>query len=387
MKHLLALDQGTTSSRAIVFDETGSPVATAQREHQQFYPAQGWVEHDPWEIWRNQLAVATEALAQARLSAREISGIGITNQRETTIVWDRASGEPVGPAIVWQDRRTAAHCAALQNTGTGPLFTERTGLRLDPYFSGTKIAWILANLPEARERAAQGDLLFGTIDTWLIWNLTEGKVHATDASNASRTLLLNLHTAAWDPDCLAALEVPSAMLPRIADSSGVLAEVSAPGPLQGIPIAGIAGDQQSALFGQACFEPGMAKNTYGTGCFLLLHTGRVPVTSQNNLLTTIAWRIGVKPNTPWKAPCSSAAPSCNGSVTNCGSSTAPRNATISPLPSPTLTDSTSCPPSPVSVPLTGIRTPGASPSASPAAPTEPISAAPPSKASPCNATT
>jgi glycerol kinase len=292
MKHLLALDQGTTSSRAIVFDETGSPVATAQREHQQFYPAQGWVEHDPWEIWRNQLAVATEALAQARLSAREISGIGITNQRETTIVWDRASGEPVGPAIVWQDRRTAAHCAALQSAGTGPLFTERTGLRLDPYFSGTKIAWILANLPEARERAAQGDLLFGTIDTWLIWNLTEGKVHATDASNASRTLLLNLHTAAWDPDCLAALEIPSAMLPRIADSSGVLAEVSAPGPLQGIPIAGIAGDQQSALFGQACFEPGMAKNTYGTGCFLLLHTGRVPVTSQNNLLTTIAWRIG-----------------------------------------------------------------------------------------------
>lgn len=291
MKHLLALDQGTTSSRAIVFDENGTPVSTAQREHRQFYPAAGWVEHDPAEIWRNQLSVAEEALAGARLSARDISGLGITNQRETTIVWDRRTGRPLCPAIVWQDRRTADHCASLRDAGHGPLFTRRTGLRLDPYFSGTKIAWILDNIPEARDRAAGGGLLFGTVDSWLIWNLTGGAVHATDVSNASRTLLLNLHTGGWDPDCLAALGIPGSMLPKVVDSSGILAEVSAPGPLQGIPIAGIAGDQQAALFGQACFEPGMAKNTYGTGCFLLLHTGRVPVISLNNLLTTIAWRI------------------------------------------------------------------------------------------------
>jgi len=291
MNYILALDQGTTSSRAIIFDEAGNAVAMAQREHRQFYPEQGWVEHDAEEIWTNQFAVAVEALHTAQLMARDIAAIGITNQRETTVVWDRLTGQPIGPAIVWQDRRTASLCKELQDGGFEPLFGERTGLRLDPYFSGTKLAWILANHPGTRERAARDDILFGTVDTWLIWKLTCGTVHATDASNASRTLLMNLQTTDWDADCLAALNIPAAMLPRIVDSSGVLADVSMPGALAGIPIAGIAGDQQAALFGQACFEPGMAKNTYGTGCFLLLHTGAEVVTSRNNLLTTVAWRL------------------------------------------------------------------------------------------------
>jgi len=292
MKYLLALDQGTTSSRAILFDTAGRAIASAQREHRQFYPQPGWVEHDPEEIWRNQSAVAVEALQAARLTARDISALGITNQRETTVVWDRATGTPLGNAIVWQDRRTAAHCRQLTADGHSTTFTERTGLRIDPYFSGTKLAWILAQDPEARKRAEQGDLLFGTIDTWLIWKLTGGRVHATDPSNASRTLLFNLHDSAWNPTCLQLLDIPGAMLPNVVDSSGILAEVSTPEPLAGIPIAGVAGDQQAALFGQACFEPGMAKNTYGTGCFLLLHTGAEAVMSRNNLLTTVAWRIG-----------------------------------------------------------------------------------------------
>jgi glycerol kinase len=291
MKYILALDQGTTSSRAIVFDAAGAPVTVAQKEHRQIYPQAGWVEHDAEEIWSSQCAVAVEALAQAKLGAKDIAGIGITNQRETTLVWEAATGKPLGHAIVWQDRRTADVCTALKAAGREVLFTERTGLVLDPYFSGTKLKWILDHHAGARPRAAAGELLFGTIDSWLIWKLTGGKVHATDASNASRTLLLNIHTGAWDAECLTALDVPAAMLPQVTDSSGVIAEVSAPGEMAGIPIAGIAGDQQAALFGQACFEPGMAKNTYGTGCFLLMTTGADAVPSRNNLLTTVAWRI------------------------------------------------------------------------------------------------
>jgi glycerol kinase len=294
MPFLLALDQGTTSSRAIVFDSTGRPVATVQREHRQIYPEPGWVEHDPEEIWEKQSAVAVEALAKANLTARDIAAIGITNQRETTLVWDRRTGQPIGNAIVWQDRRTAADCAALTVAGHEPLFSGRTGLRLDPYFSGTKLAWLLRQNPELRKRAAYGEVLFGTVDSWLIWKLTGGKVHVTDATNASRTLLLNLLTTTWDEDCLAALGVPSAMLPQVVDSSAVVAETAAPRELAGIPIAGIAGDQQAALFGQACFRPGMAKNTYGTGCFLLMHTGEKAMFSQNGLVSTVAWRIGGK---------------------------------------------------------------------------------------------
>jgi glycerol kinase len=292
MKHLLALDQGTTSSRAIVFNETGEPVSVAQREHRQSYPQAGWVEHDPVEIWENQRAVAIEAISRAGLTRASIAAIGVTNQRETTVIWDRRTGEPIHPAIVWQDRRTADRCAALKNDGLEPFFTERTGLRLDPYFSGTKVKWILDHVPGALDRAASGQLAFGTIDSWLIWNLTAGAVHATDATNASRTLLLNLHSATWDAECFAALGIPAAILPKVTGSSEVVGEVAGIAELNGIPIAGNAGDQQAALFGQACFEAGMAKNTYGTGCFLLMNTGTEAVPSRNNLLTTIASKIG-----------------------------------------------------------------------------------------------
>ena len=291
MKFILALDQGTTSSRAIIFDENGIPLSVAQKEHRQIYPQAGWVEHDAEEIWMNQSTVAQEALAQSGLTARDITAIGVTNQRETSVVWDAATGQPPGNAIVWQDRRTAGDCASLKAAGREPLFTERTGLRLDPYFSGTKLKWMLDHYPGARPRAAQGELLFGTMDSWLIWKLTGGNVHVTDATNASRTLLLNIHTGQWDDECLRLLDIPRAMLPRVTDSSGIIGEVTAPGPLAGIPIAGIAGDQQAALFGQACFESGMAKNTYGTGCFLLMNTGTSAVPSRNNLLTTIGWRL------------------------------------------------------------------------------------------------
>ncbi len=292
MKHILALDQGTTSSRAIIFDASGKPVAAAQKEHRQIYPQAGWVEHDADEIWTNQRDVAIEALAKAGLTAKDIAAIGITNQRETSVVWDRATGRPIGNAIVWQDRRTADTCLVMKAGGKEAMFTERTGLRLDPYFSGTKLKWMLDHHDGARSKAASGGLAFGTIDTWLIWKLTGGKVHVTDATNASRTLLLNIHTGSWDNDCLAALDVPGAMLPTVCDSSAVVGEVSAVKELAGIPIAGIAGDQQAALFGQACFESGMAKNTYGTGCFLLMNTGTSAVPSKNNLLTTIAWQLG-----------------------------------------------------------------------------------------------
>jgi glycerol kinase len=292
MKYLLALDQGTTSSRAIVFDSAGRPVASAQKEHAQLYPQAGWVEHDAEEIWTNQSAVAVEALRKANLSAKDIAAIGITNQRETSVVWDRKTGVPIGKAIVWQDRRTADVCASLKATGHEPMITQRTGLRLDPYFSGTKLSWMLDHMDGARAKAEAGELLFGTIDSWLIWKLTSGATHVTDATNASRTLLMNLHTADWDDECLRVLNIPRAMLPQVVESSEAVGLVSVPGELAGIPIAGIAGDQHAALFGQACFQPGMAKNTYGTGCFLLMNTGSKAVPSQNNLLTTLAWKIG-----------------------------------------------------------------------------------------------
>lgn len=291
MKAILALDQGTTSSRAIVFDHDGRPLALAQREFQQFFPHNGWVEHDAGEIWTTQIEVAREAIRKAGLQAADIAAVGITNQRETTVLWDRATGEPVHHAIVWQDRRTAKRCDALRQAGHEDLFQARTGLRLDPYFSGTKLEWLLDHGPNTRERAARGELAFGTIDTWLLWNLTDGKVHATDPSNASRTLLFNIHQLEWDDDLLKLLNIPRAVLPEVRDSSGEFGRTAAATGLADRPITGIAGDQQAALFGQTCFEAGTAKNTYGTGCFLLLNTGDKPVASQNRLLTTVAWTI------------------------------------------------------------------------------------------------
>jgi len=291
---ILALDQGTTSSRAIVFDHGGAVLAEARKEFRQIYPKAGWVEHNPMEIWSSQSAVAAEALARAKLSADAVAAVGITNQRETTIVWDRETGQPVYNAIVWQDRRTADICTRLRGEGLERLVTERTGLRLDPYFSGTKIGWILDRVEGARARAEAGQLLFGTVDTWLTWQLTGRKVHVTDVTNASRTLLCNLHTGDWDEEMLGILRVPRAMLPAIKSSSEVYGHVDAALQPAGVPIAGMAGDQHAALFGQACFAPGMAKNTYGTGCFLLMNTGEKPVFSRNNLLTTVAWRVDGK---------------------------------------------------------------------------------------------
>jgi glycerol kinase len=290
-RHLLALDQGTTSSRAIVFDDSGAPVAVAQREFPQHFPRPGWVEHDPADLWQTQRDTAVEALRSAQISARDLAAIGVTNQRETTVLWDRATGQPIYNAIVWQDRRTADACVALANDIPAEWLRQRTGLRLDPYFSATKIAWILDRVPGARARAERGELAFGTVDTWLLWQLTGGSVHATDATNASRTLLFNIHTGAWDDGLLARFRVPRALLPEVRPSSGVFGEVSTVDELRGLPIAGIAGDQQSALFGQACFEPGMAKNTYGTGCFMLLQIGEQPAESKNGLLTTLACEL------------------------------------------------------------------------------------------------
>ena len=292
MPHVLALDQGTTSSRAVVFDPEGSAVAFAQGELRQIYPQPGEVEHAAEEIWGSQVAVAAEALARAGLSARDLAAVGITNQRETTVVWERATGRPVCNAIVWQDRRTADLCDRLRSDGLEPLFRERTGLLLDPYFSGTKIAWILEHVPGARAGAEAGRLAFGTVDSWLIWKLTGGALHVTDVTNASRTLLWNLHTGAWDPELLDALGVPPQMLPEVRSSSEVYAETLPAVFGAPVPLAGVAGDQQAALLGQACVKPGMAKNTYGTGCFLLLNTGRRPVPSASRLVTTPAWRIG-----------------------------------------------------------------------------------------------
>jgi glycerol kinase len=293
-KFVLALDQGTTSSRSILFDHTGKVHATVSREFKQHFPKSGWVEHDPMDIWSSQEATAAEVMAEAGLTASDLAAIGITNQRETTLVWERATGNPVYPAIVWQDRRTAGLCQRLRRKGAEPVVTEKTGLRLDPYFSATKIHWILENVEGVRSRAETGELAFGTVDSWLIWQLTRGRVHATDPSNASRTLLFNLADGDWDSELLELFDVPRSMMPEVVDSSGSLGEVSGISSLAGVPIAGIAGDQQAALFGQACFEPGMAKNTYGTGCFLLMQTGEKALSSANNLLTTVAWRIGGK---------------------------------------------------------------------------------------------
>ena len=291
MPFVLALDQGTTSSRAIVFDRRGRALATSQQEFAQHYPRPGWVEHRPADLWASTRRTALGALAAANLTGKNICALGITNQRETTLLWERATGRPLHAAIVWQDRRTADFCARLKRQGLEPFFTAKTGLVLDPYFSGTKLRWLLDNIPGARRRAEKGELAFGTVDSWLLWQLTEGRVHATDVSNASRTLLLNLHSGEWDEELLKILRIPREVLPAVRPSSGVFGEVSALRALRGVPVSGIAGDQQAALFGQACWTPGMAKNTYGTGCFLLMHTGDKPVVSKNKLLSTIAWKI------------------------------------------------------------------------------------------------
>jgi glycerol kinase len=290
MKAILAFDQGTTSSRAIAFGRDGRVLGSVQQEFRQIFPQPGWVEHDPLEIWRTQRDVAAQVLAQAGLSARDVGAIGITNQRETTVLWERATGRPVANAIVWQDRRTASRCDALRHQGHEATFARKTGLLLDAYFSGTKLAWLLDHVAGARERARRGELAFGTIDSWLAWNLSAGAAHVTDASNASRTLLFNIHTLEWDEELLAILDIPSAVLPRIVPSSAPVAVSACEGLPAGIALAGIAGDQQAALFGQACYTPGMAKNTYGTGCFLLMNTGGEPAVSRNRLLTTVAWQ-------------------------------------------------------------------------------------------------
>jgi glycerol kinase len=287
-QYILALDQGTSSSRSIVFDRGGRIVAMAQREFRQIYPQPGWVEHDPKEIWATQLATAQEALAKAGLTARDIASIGITNQRETTVVWNRRTGEPVYNAIVWQDRRAEPTCAALRERGLEPVFRDKTGLIIDAYFSGTKLKWIFDHVPDARAAAARGELAFGTVDAWLLWQLTGGGVHATDVSNASRTMLLNVRSNTWDDELLQILEVPREVLPDVHPSSHDYG-TTLPGLLgAAVPIGGIAGDQQSALFGQACFSAGLAKNTYGTGCFMLMHTGTTFQTSTNGLITTSA---------------------------------------------------------------------------------------------------
>lgn len=291
-KYILAFDQGTTSSRSVLVDDSGTIVAQAQEEFEQIYPQPGWVEHAPHDLYQSQLRTALEVLKQAELDAAGIAAIGLTNQRETTLVWDRNTGEPVYNAIVWQDRRTADYCAELKRLGHEARVSQKTGLRLDPYFAGTKLRWILENVAGARERAEAGELCFGTVDSWLLWQLTGGAVHATDITNASRTLLFNLEAGQWDAELLELFEVPRCMLPQVKSCSEVYARVDAVPELSGVPIAGIAGDQHAALFGQACFSSGMAKSTYGTGCFLLMHTGTERVRSQYNLLTTVAWQIG-----------------------------------------------------------------------------------------------
>ena len=292
MAYILALDQGTTSSRAILFDSSGHICRIAQQEFAQIFPQAGWVEHDPDQIWSSQLGVAVDALAGDRASS--VAAIGITNQRETTIVWDRSTGKPIYNAIVWQDRRTAGQCDELRRRGVEPDIQKRTGLVLDPYFSGTKLRWILDHVPNAERAAEKGQLAFGTADTWLIWNLTGGAVHATDASNASRTLLFNIHTGDWDDELLKLFRIPRSILPEVRESSGSFGDASHPALPSRIGIRGVAGDQQAALFGQACFSPGVTKNTYGTGCFMLMQTGDKPVASPSRLLTTVAWKTNGK---------------------------------------------------------------------------------------------
>jgi glycerol kinase len=290
-QYILSLDQGTTSSRAIIFDKQGAIIATAQKEFTQFFPQPGWVEHDANEIWSTQLGVAAEAISKAGLTVENIAAIGITNQRETTVVWERATGKPIYNAIVWQDRRTASFCDELKRKQLDKIIQQKTGLVVDAYFSATKIKWILDNVEGARKKAENGELCFGTIDTWLLWNLTKGQIHATDVSNASRTMLCNIHTLQWDGELEKLFNIPGNMLPQIRSSSEVYGTTQNILSAKNIPIAGIAGDQQSALFGQMCTQPGMVKNTYGTGCFMLMNTGEKPVASSNNLLTTVAWKV------------------------------------------------------------------------------------------------
>jgi len=290
-EYILALDQGTTSSRAIIFDNDGHPVATAQKEFRQYFPKPGWVEHDADEIWASQSGVALEAIKKAKLRSNNIKAIGITNQRETTVVWNKKTGKPVHKAIVWQDRRTADFCDNLKKDGSDKKILKKTGLIADAYFSATKVKWILDNVKGARKLAEEGKLAFGTIDSWLVWNLTGGKLHVTDVSNASRTMLFNIHTLKWDKELLKIFNIPVSMLPEVRSSSEVYGKTSGLFDTE-IPVAGIAGDQQAALFGQMCIEPGMVKNTYGTGCFMMMNIGTKPIESKNRLLTTIAWKIG-----------------------------------------------------------------------------------------------
>ncbi|WP_394758402.1 glycerol kinase GlpK [Flavobacterium sp.] len=291
LKYILSLDQGTTSSRSILFDKNGNVIATAQKEFDQIFPQPAWVEHNPMEIWETQVATIHEVIKSANISVLEIAAIGITNQRETTVIWDKNTGEPIYNAIVWQDRRTASFCDELNAKGVDKTIQQKTGLVVDAYFSGTKVRWILDNVAGAREKAANGELCFGTIDTWLLWKLTNGKVHATDVSNASRTMLCNISNCEWDNELLEILNVPSSILPKICSSSEVYGYTNILDEKTEIPISGIVGDQQAALFGQLCTQPGMVKNTYGTGCFMLMNTGEKMIPSYNNLLTTVAWRI------------------------------------------------------------------------------------------------
>ena len=295
-KFILSLDQGTSSSRAIVFDHKGQIRSVAQREFTQYFPKSGWVEHNPHEIWSSQASVIAEAITSIDINGHNIAGIGITNQRETTIVWDSETEEPIYNAIVWQDRRTSEYCDKLKEEGYTEFIRSRTGLIIDAYFSATKIKWILDNVPGARERAEKGKLMFGTVDTWLIWRLTRGDVHVTDVSNASRTMLFNIHTLQWDEELLRLFDIPLSMMPEVRSSSEVYGHTKSTIFAHRVPIAGIAGDQQAALFGQMCVEPGAVKNTYGTGCFLLMNSGEKPIDSKNNLLTTVAWKIGDKVN-------------------------------------------------------------------------------------------
>ncbi len=295
-KFILSLDQGTSSSRAIVFDHKGQIRSVAQREFTQYFPQSGWVEHNPHEIWSSQASVIAEAITAIDINGHNIAGIGITNQRETTIVWDRETEEPIYNAIVWQDRRTSEYCDKLKEEGHTEFIRSRTGLIIDAYFSATKIKWILDNVPGARERADKGKLMFGTVDTWLIWRLTRGDVHVTDVSNASRTMLFNIHTLQWDEELLRLFDIPLSMMPEVRSSSEVYGHTKSTIFAHEVPISGIAGDQQAALFGQMCVEPGAVKNTYGTGCFLLMNSGEKPIGSKNNLLTTVAWKIGDKVN-------------------------------------------------------------------------------------------
>lgn len=293
-QYILALDQGTTSSRAVLFDHAGQIVSSAQKEFQQIYPQAGWVEHDPQEIWSTQAGVAAEAVTKMGLNGSAIAAIGITNQRETTIVWERDSGKPIYNAIVWQDRRTADFCAELKSRGNEAMVRAKTGLPIDSYFSATKIRWILDHVPGARARAERGELAFGTVDSWLIWNFTQRELHVTDVTNASRTLLFNIHTLTWDEQLLALFDIPRSMLPEVHASSEIVGTTKSTVFATAIPIGGIAGDQHAALFGQMCTKTGMAKNTYGTGCFMVMNTGTTPIESGNNLITTIAWKIGAQ---------------------------------------------------------------------------------------------